>query len=181
LVAILSFLGGGHASSKSAGSSASTSSQAANSNKGSKHSQGASAVVGPADTPVAVFNDTETAGLAHRLAGELRGHGYTQANALSARPSGSYPTTLVEYASGHRTEAQQVAHALGVTQVQPMEATVTSLAGSSLVAVIVGANQAAIDGEASGSGGEASGGGGEATGGSGEASGSGGAGSATGQ
>ena len=51
--------------------------------------------------------------------------------------------TVVEYASGHKADAQGVAQTLGVTQAQPMEGTVSSLAGSATVVVIVGLDKAA--------------------------------------
>ena len=50
---------------------------------------------------------------------------------------------MVEYASGHQADAQRVARALGVTQAQPIEGTVASLAGSATVVVIVGLDKAA--------------------------------------
>jgi hypothetical protein len=99
--------------------------------------------VSPAETPVAVLNDTETAGLAHRTAGELQQNGYSQAAALNGRPPGSGQVSVVEYTSGHRAEAEGVARSVGVTHVQPIEAAVTALAGSATVVVIVGEDKAA--------------------------------------
>jgi hypothetical protein len=95
-----------------------------------------------AETPVAVLNGTETTGLAHRVSGELQQAGYSQAAALSGRPQGANQQTVVQYTSGHRSEAEGVAHSLSVSQVQPIEATVSSLAGSANVVVIVGADRA---------------------------------------
>jgi hypothetical protein len=95
-----------------------------------------------AETPVAVLNGTETTGLAHRVSGELQQVGYSQAAALNGRPPGTNQSTVVEYASGHRGDAEGVAHTLGVSQVQPMEAAVGQLAGSANVVVVVGADKA---------------------------------------
>lgn len=90
-----------------------------------------------------VLNGTGTTGLAHKISGELNQHGYAKAQALNGRPPGANQVTVVEYAGGHRADAQSVAHALGVSQAQPMEATVASLAGSATVVVIVGLDKAA--------------------------------------
>jgi len=92
---------------------------------------------------VSVLNGTETTGLAHRVSAQLQQSGYSQAAALSGRPAGSGQSTVVEYVSGHRSDAEAVARSLGVTQVQAMEPSVTALAGSANVAVIVGADKAA--------------------------------------
>jgi hypothetical protein len=108
----------------------------------SKQSKGTPAP-NAAETNVAVLNGTETTGLAHRVSGNLQQRGYSQATALSGRPPGANQVTTVEYASGHQGEAQGVASSLSVSQVQPMEAAVASLAGSAKVVVIVGADKAA--------------------------------------
>jgi hypothetical protein len=106
-------------------------------------------VVSPAEAQVVVLNGTSTPNLAHRLSASLQQSGYSQAAPLSGTPPGSHQTTIVEYSSGHRAEAAQVAQALGVTQVQPMEAAVSPLAGSSTVVVIAGLDKAGPAGEAS--------------------------------
>jgi hypothetical protein len=94
------------------------------------------------ETNVAVLNGTGTTGLAHRVSGELRSQGYSKATALNGRPPGANQVTVVEYSSGHRAQAQSVAGSLGVSQAQPIEGTVASLAGSATVVVIVGLDKA---------------------------------------
>jgi hypothetical protein len=89
-----------------------------------------------------VLNGTETTGLAHRVSSELQQGGYSQATALNGRPPGTNQHSVVQYTSGHRGEAEAVAHSLGVSQVQPIESAVTALAGSANVVVIVGADKA---------------------------------------
>jgi hypothetical protein len=138
--------GGNGAASSSVGSASSgsvqTGSEHAKSSSGSssgKHASGTSA----AQTNVAVLNGTGTTGLAHRVSSELRQGGFSRASALNGRPPGSNQVTVVEYAGGHRADAQRVARLLGVTQAQPMEGTVASLAGSATVVVIVGLDKAA--------------------------------------
>jgi hypothetical protein len=105
---------------------------------------GASSTAAPAaQARVVVLNGTESAGLAHRVSGKLRQSGYSLATAQSGHPPGSNQVSVVEYASGHRADAEGVARAAGVTQVQPMEASVASLSGSAAVVVIVGLDKAA--------------------------------------
>jgi hypothetical protein len=96
-----------------------------------------------AEISVAVLNGTETTGLAHRISGQLQQTGYSQAAALAGSPPGSNQVTVVEYAAGHRSDAEAVARTLGTSQVQPIEGSVASLAPSASVAVIVGADKAA--------------------------------------
>ena len=99
-----------------------------------------------------MLNGTSTAGLAHRLSASLQQSGYSQATPLNGTPPGSRQTTVVQYTSGHRAEAAQVAQALGVSKVQPMEASVSPLVGGSIVVVIAGTDKAGVAGEASSSG-----------------------------
>ena len=51
--------------------------------------------------------------------------------------------SVVEYAGGHKPEAEGVARALSISHVLPVEAGVSALAGSASVVVIVGADRAA--------------------------------------
>ena len=95
-----------------------------------------------ADTTITVLNGTETAGLAHQVSASLQTHGYSQAAAVGGRPPGENQVTVVEYTSGHQADAESVAHTLGVTQVQPLEASAAALAGSAKVVVIVGHDKA---------------------------------------
>jgi hypothetical protein len=151
LVVVLLSMGGGSkggngAASSPAGSASSgaaqTGGEPAKSSSGSssgKHASGTS----PAQANVVVLNGTGTTGLAHRVSSELRNGGYSRASALNGRPPGSNQVTVVEYASGHRADAQKVARTLGVTQAQPIEGTVASMAGSATVVVIVGLDKAA--------------------------------------
>ena len=107
--------------------------------------------VSPAETQVAVLNGTSTNGLAHRLSATLQQSGYSQAAPLDGTPPGTRQTTVVQYSSGHRAEAAQVARALGVSEVQPMEASVSPLVGASTVVVIAGLDKAGAAGESSSS------------------------------
>jgi hypothetical protein len=96
--------------------------------------------------------------LAHHLASDLQQSGYTLAAASTGVPPGTHATTVVEYASGHRADAKAVAKALNVTQVQAIESTIASLAGSATVVVLAGADQASqLGGGGAQSGGEPAG------------------------
>ncbi len=119
----------------------------------------------PSETAVVVLNGTSTPDLAHHLASDLRQGGYTLAAASTGVPPGTHPTTVVEYTSGHRADAKAVAKALDVTQVQAIESTIASLAGSATVVVLAGADQASQlgGGGAQSSGEPAAGTGGEGT------------------
>jgi hypothetical protein len=96
----------------------------------------------PAEIAVVVLNGTSTAGLAHHLAADLQQSGYSHAEASAGVPPGTHATTAVEYTHGHRADAQAVAKTLDVTQVQAIEGTIASLAGSATVVVLAGADQA---------------------------------------
>jgi hypothetical protein len=109
----------------------------------SRSSTSSSGAAGRAGISVAVLNGTETNGLAHHIAGQLQQGGYSRATALGGNPPGANQVTVVEYASGHRSDAEAVARSVGVSQAQPVEATVASLAGSVSVVVIVGLDKAA--------------------------------------
>jgi hypothetical protein len=163
LVLVLTSGGGGKSNGQGSGAGQGTKTTTSTSNGthqkqlSSHHSASAGAgAASPASTTVAVLNGTSTNGLAHSLSKDLQQSGYSQAAALSGTPPGSHASTVVEYASGHHAEAQGVASALSVTQVQPMETAVASLAGAATVVVIAGEDKAAAlgasSGEASGAG-----------------------------
>jgi hypothetical protein len=117
------------------------------------HGESSATAASPASTTVAVLNGTSINGLAHSLSKDLQQSGYAQASALDGTPPGSHPTTIIEYSSGHHAEAQGVASALSVTQVQPMETAISSLAGAATVVVIAGEDKASAVGETPGTGG----------------------------
>jgi hypothetical protein len=148
VVAVVLSLGGGsngaHASSTGAAEAggAAESSRSSSAQSSGSSSSG-TAAVDRGQTSVVVLNGTSTTGLAHRISGELQQRGFTKATALDGKPPGANQVTVVEYTSGHHAAAESVAHTLGVTQAQPIEGTVASLAGSATVVVIVGLDKAA--------------------------------------
>jgi hypothetical protein len=143
VVLILSNSGGGSSTASSAHrTAAGGASGAAHARTHATHGSGRTAA-GAAAANVVVLNGTGTPGLAHRVAGELRQSGYSQATPMGGSPPGANQVTVVEYASGHQGDAEGVARSLGVGQAQPMEASVASLSGSATVVVIVGLDKAA--------------------------------------
>jgi hypothetical protein len=160
---VISSIGGGKsavpgsAAGHGAGQSTASTKNSHETQTSSHHSESDVAAASPAATSVAVLNGTSINGLAHSLSKDLQQSGYTQASALNGTPPGSHPTTIIEYSSGHHAEAQGVASALSVTQVQPMETAVSSLAGAATVVVIAGEDKASAVGETPGTGGGASG------------------------
>jgi LytR cell envelope-related transcriptional attenuator len=134
--------GGG--SSKHSTSTATQSSAAGETQHAATHTRtsATAAASNPSEVAVVVLNGTGTSGLAHHLAADLQQGGYSQAAALGGVPPGTHASTVVQYARGHRADAQAVAKALNVTQVQAIEANIASLAGSATVVVLAGADQA---------------------------------------
>jgi hypothetical protein len=147
LVLVLSSGGGGKSSGQTAagGQAATKTTSVTHTHKqtSAHHGESTAPAVSPAETSVTVLNGTNVTGLARSLSDDLQQGGYLRATALQGTPPGTHTTTTVEYASGHRAEAQSVAKALEVTHVQPMETGVSSLAGAATVVVIAGEDKAA--------------------------------------
>jgi len=158
VVLVLSLHGGGKSSGQGlTGQGVAKTGSGAKAHKRTSSHQGESSVAGnPASMAVVVLNGTNTNGLAHSLAKDLQQSGYSQAEAMNGTPPGSHATTVVEYMSGYRADAQSVASALSVTQVQPIEAAISSLAGSATVVVVAGEDKAVAVGETSGAAGASS-------------------------
>jgi len=76
----------------------------------SSASSSQSSLQGSPDVTIDVENGTGTSGLASRVLDDMSSHGYTSGSATNAS---SRKSTVVEYASGERTEAQKVAAYLG--------------------------------------------------------------------
>jgi hypothetical protein len=156
-VLIAKSVGGSSGTNKAATTSASSTTHATSAHhakaKAKPHAGAATATTAPAETVVDVLNGTNTTGLAHRIAGELQKNGYSQATALAGRPSGSNQASIVQYAGGHQGDAQAVAHSLSVSQVQPLEGSVATLAPAASVVVIVGLDRASAGGGEESSGG----------------------------
>jgi ABC-type Fe3+-hydroxamate transport system substrate-binding protein len=153
LIVLLTAGGGSSNKSASTSTSPSTLSSASgeNTHTGTHHSETSLPASNPSETHVVVLNGTETGGLAHRLSGNLQQSGYTLATALGGHPSG-YSTTVVEYASGHRTDARHVAQTLGVSQTKPLESAIAAMAGGSATVVVIAGSDLASTGTGSSAG-----------------------------
>ncbi|HEU0250886.1 MAG TPA: LytR C-terminal domain-containing protein [Solirubrobacteraceae bacterium] len=145
IFAVSALKGGGSSTPTTAqNTSASQTASSTTTHSTTTHKASQSAVAtNPAETSVVVLNGTATTGLAHHLAADLQQSGYTRALASAAVPPGTHQSTVIEYSSGHRADAQGVARTLNVTQVQPMDSTISGLASSATVVVLAGADQAA--------------------------------------
>src|SRR5262249_29777108 len=119
IVLLVTQLGGGSSHSNAGQSAATTATTAVKKHTRTTHHQTPKPAVpaNAAEIPVAVLNGTETTGLAHHVSSELQQVGYSQAAALSGRPPGAGQTTVVEYTTGHRADAEGVARSLSVTHV----------------------------------------------------------------
>jgi len=146
VVVAVSLLGGSSGSSSAkhtaGGTTAATTTTTAAHHKATKTTTKSVSHVAAANVTITVLNGTETAGLAHQISANLQQRGYSQAAALAGRPTGANQVTVVQYSAGHQPEAEAVASSLGVSQVQPLESTVSSLAGPAKVVVIVGHDKA---------------------------------------
>jgi hypothetical protein len=144
VVAVSALKGGG--GSKTTATQSSSSSVASETQTTPRHRSGSAraGAANPGEMTVVVLNGTSTAFLAHHLAADLQQDGYTHASASGGVPPGTHAITVVQYTSGHRADAQAVAKALNVTQVQAIESSTATLAGSpATVVVLAGADQAA--------------------------------------
>jgi hypothetical protein len=97
----------------------------------------------PGTYEVAVLNGTTVPGLARGVANRLQSNKYKIGNVTNAATQ-DRSQTLVEYAQGHRAEADQVAKAIdvGSDAIQPLSAGSKTIAGdTATVVVTVGADQ----------------------------------------
>jgi hypothetical protein len=93
----------------------------------------------PADVNVSVLNGTSLAGLAGRVGDDVERSGFQLGNVTNSRKQ--YQQTVVMYGPGEQKAATRVAHVLGVTPVQPIDAQTRSLAPNADVVVIAGVDR----------------------------------------
>ncbi len=96
--------------------------------------------IAPADISVAVLNGTSTPGLAGREADNVTSSGFKLDTVTDTRKP--YQQTVVMFGPGQQAAAGKVAHVLGVTPVQPIDAETRGLAPQADVVVIAGADRA---------------------------------------
>jgi len=96
--------------------------------------------IAPGDISVAVLNGTSTPGLAGRVGDDVTSSGFKLDTVTNSRKS--FQQTVVMFGPGEEPAANKVAHVLGVTPVQPIDAETRALAPSADVVVIAGADRA---------------------------------------
>jgi hypothetical protein len=89
---------------------------------------------------VAVLNGTTTQGIARAAADGLNKAGFTDATTGNLADGTVHPSTIVYYAPGSKSEAQEVAKELAVKQVKPATDDVIAQGGSVPVIVVLGAD-----------------------------------------
>ena len=94
----------------------------------------------PADVNVAVLNGTSIPGLAGNVADDVQRSGFQLGSVTNSRKQ--YQQTVVMFGQGQQKAATRVAHVLGVTPVQPIDAQTRSLAPNANVVVIAGVDRA---------------------------------------
>lgn len=93
-----------------------------------------------AQTTVAVLNGSGISGLAGKVGDEVRVNGFTLGPVTAARKS--FSQTVVMFAPGRQRQARQLAQALGVKPVQPIDRGSAKLAGDADLVVIAGDDRA---------------------------------------
>lgn len=96
--------------------------------------------VNRAAVTISVLNGTETSGLA-KLAGDgLQKSGFTDVTTGNRNDGVNHPTSTVYYASGYKTEAQEVANELKISDVKEADDAILAAGGSVPVIVVLGAD-----------------------------------------
>ena len=93
----------------------------------------------PGDINVAVLNGTSIPGLAGRVGDDVQRSGFQLGSVTNSRKQ--YQQTVVMFGQGQQKAATRVAHVLGVTPVQPIDAQTRSLAPNANVVVIAGVDR----------------------------------------
>jgi LytR cell envelope-related transcriptional attenuator len=97
--------------------------------------------INPADVTVAVFNTTQTTGLASRISSRLQSAGFQPGNIAQAGQR-QRAESVVMFKPGANDEARAVARKLGISQIEPIDQGSQALAGNAQVVVLLGADKA---------------------------------------
>lgn len=113
------------------------------------------APVDPASVRVMVLNGTQVNGLAQQVTDRLSGKGYGTSQPNTYSSDQTLTTTMVQYRSGHATEARQVAKDLGLqsSAAQPIDANVSVAAPETADVIVVTGQDLAGTTDAAGAGG----------------------------
>ena len=96
--------------------------------------------IAPGDIEVAVLNGTSIPGLAGKVGDDVTASGFKLGPITNTRRP--FQQTVVMFGPGEERAANQVAHVLGVTPVQPIDAETRGLAPQADVVVIAGSDRA---------------------------------------
>jgi LytR cell envelope-related transcriptional attenuator len=99
------------------------------------------AAVNPGNVTVAVLNGTTVPGLAATLRDQIAAAGFRKGT-IDVFSDQQLAGSVVQYAPGHRADAQAVGRKLGISQSEPVTAESRALAGDATVIVIAGADKA---------------------------------------
>jgi hypothetical protein len=98
--------------------------------------------VDPATVTVAVLNGTQVTGLAGTTGQKVSAAGFRLGNVATASQAAPRAESVVLYRPGSSREARAVARKLGISQIEPIDSTSETLAGTATVVVVVGADRA---------------------------------------
>jgi hypothetical protein len=99
------------------------------------------AAVKPGNVTVAVLNGTTVPGLAAMLSDQIAAAGFKKGT-IDVFSDQQLAESVVQYAPGHRAEAEAVGRRVGISQREPVTADSRALAGDATVIVIAGADKA---------------------------------------
>jgi len=114
------------------------------SGKSGKDKAAKSKVAKPGEIEVTVLNGTAVPGLAATFGDQVESEGF-QLGAVT-NSSTSFSESVVMFSRGNAPEARRVAAALGISDVRLMTSDISSVSGGAPVSVIVGEDNAAIEG-----------------------------------
>lgn len=106
--------------------------------------QSAKAKPQPSEIEVTVLNGTAVPGLAASYGDMVEGRGFELGAVTNS--SSSFADSVVMFRPGSAPEARRVAAALGISEVEPMTAEISSVSGGAPVSVVVGEDNAAAAG-----------------------------------
>jgi hypothetical protein len=99
------------------------------------------AAVNPASVTVAVLNGTTVPGLAATLSDQVSRAGFN-VGTITNFSDQQLAESVVQFAPGHKREAESVSRRLGIDQREPVNPSTQGLAGDATVIVIAGADKA---------------------------------------
>jgi hypothetical protein len=96
--------------------------------------------IDPSTVTVAVLNGTQVTGLASRIGQKVSSAGFRLGNVATASQN-QRAESAVLYQPGSSRQARAVARRLGISQIEPIDAQSSGLAGAATVVVVVGADK----------------------------------------